>query len=856
MVMPSSITESLLYKRLKEDAELTNSAEILREKAQHLASTLIRDAETFTDHTVRHMDALWIVAEKVLTAEEIHEMTTAEVFLLIVAFYLHDIGMSYAGTEIGKQKLIESREYKASLAIENSRANTENAKHKALANAIRLVHAQKSEELATRPLPGTSEYLLEPQLIREQFGAICGRIAASHHWSIERVDAELGAQEVAPLAKNRSADLGFVAGILRIIDYAHINRERASRLDLALRPPLEETSLRHWNAQMNIDGPSRTPGDNELGYSASTPIANVDAWWLFYEFARGLNDEIGRVRRFLNARHVSANRLSLVGVRGINSPEEFERFIKTDGFLPLEVNVKTSSITRLVRLLAGESLYGKNFYAPIRELIQNSLDAVLLRRASADSIAESALGALPISVSMTVTRGEPVLEVRDWGIGMTEKIIVDHLLTIASDYWESQFPLDFPTLAEKFSPAGKFGIGFLSVFMLGDEISVSSQRTGSERHKLSMRGLGRRAELRKTAPEATSGTTVSIILSQEANDALKDLPANLPSLVPMLDAKVAVNWNGSQNSIAPRWVLSLEKFDFKQWALRAQKLLGDHPSIVSEEGFDYYFHRQLILKGSSRTPDNEAKTWPLGAPEYVEDNVRLIVDQVGRSLLCLRGFALQSVRTPGFIGVINSSTVTPDAAREKGLDFDSTELLGRAATSVKKKISENLDERAKLGFIPDQLDFIEWCAATFGDEVVTDSEFPWIPTMEIGGNVRFCTTKEFANLISKVDSIFLGINTGPITLSKAWSKQTRSPTHRELGVFFSGGQLGYVGSSESRTGSVIDLWEGYRNDTLFMLFVQLACAIWNISTDALLEMETLRHSGSTICGFWTRQAPP
>ena len=36
-----------------------------------------------------------------------------------------------------------------------------------------------------------------------------------------------------------------------------------------------------------------------------------------------------------------------------------------------------------------------------------------------------------------------------------------------------------------FKSAGKFGIGFLSVFMLGDEVNVESNRTGEERYRLS-----------------------------------------------------------------------------------------------------------------------------------------------------------------------------------------------------------------------------------------------------------------------------------------------------------------------------------------------------------------------------------
>ena len=90
-----------------------------------------------------------------------------------------------------------------------------------------------------------------------------------------------------------------------------------------------------------------------------------------------------------------------MGVRGAGSPEEFAKMVKTDGYLPLEVTVRTSSITRLVRLLAGESLYGKNFMAPVRELIQNSLDGVLLKKAVAKTPPDVLAASLPIELHLT-----------------------------------------------------------------------------------------------------------------------------------------------------------------------------------------------------------------------------------------------------------------------------------------------------------------------------------------------------------------------------------------------------------------------------------------------------------------------
>ena len=51
---------------------------------------------------------------------------------------------------------------------------------------------------------------------------------------------------------------------------------------------------------------------------------------------------------------------------------------------------------------------------------------------------------------------------------MSQKVMTDYLISIASDYWTSQFHIDFPRSKHSFRSCRKFGIGFLSVFMLGD----------------------------------------------------------------------------------------------------------------------------------------------------------------------------------------------------------------------------------------------------------------------------------------------------------------------------------------------------------------------------------------------------
>ena len=842
---------SLLHKKLSTDSELLNAIVTLRVKSEALAATLIRDADIFTDHTIRHMDALWLITEKILTPIEIDALTMAEAFLLAAGFYFHDIGMSYAATDEGRKFLEETLDYASVLSQAACDVDTEMVKANALAYAIRVHHARIAEEMAVKPIPGTTEWLLEPRVIRDQFGAHCGKVAASHHWSIERVESELGAKGNAPLAGNRSADLGFVAGVLRLIDYAHINRERASPFERSLRTPLGAESAMHWDAQQNIDGPQRNPQTNELAYASSSPVCNVDAWWLFYEFARGLNKEIIQVRRFLQSRTVSVDRLSLVGVQGASAPEDFEKLVKTDGFLPLEVNVKASSIDRLVRLLAGESLYGKNLFAPVRELIQNALDAILLKKVTAVTDADKALGSLPIKVKLQTDATGAVFSVSDWGIGMTKKILTEHLLTIASDYWEGQFHVDFPKASESFSPAGKFGIGFLSTFMLGRKIEVFSQRNGNDRYHLTIHGLGKRAELRPVSSNGSSGSTVTIHLSSHVIDEMLQLPEKLPTLIPMLDVQVQLDINGTLQTIAPKWVLQLDNVALKKWASESGAILARNTSISMRRDRGEVFHYNYRFREPKEfTPELELKQWPAGTPEYCEDGVRLLADSRGQSVLCLRGFALEIIHTPGFIGVINSDSTTPDAARGHSLDFDGKQLLERAISHTKSAISKNLTQRKNDGFIPDQIQFVSWCVSVYGYEVLKESAFPWIQIVVASGDSRYLSSAELTEILVDFDSIFLGINAEPTLVSKSWRSKSKMPGRRELGICFSDASPGYVG--EPRYGKLDELWSEFHSKVLFQAFLKAVSDSWKTTIPELLINTEMTHKSSAVCGFLSR----
>ncbi len=131
---------------------------------------------------------------------------------------------------------------------------------------------------------------------------------------------------------------------------------------------------------------------------------------------------------------------------------------------------------RLLDLMINSIYTHKEIF--LRELISNASDAI-------DKIYYKALTdeALSFSkqdyyISIDVDKENRTLVVRDTGIGMSEKELIDNLGVIAKSG-----SLDFKDDIEKqdgFDIIGQFGVGFYSAFMVADTVSVKSKALGSD----------------------------------------------------------------------------------------------------------------------------------------------------------------------------------------------------------------------------------------------------------------------------------------------------------------------------------------------------------------------------------------
>ncbi|HXR60500.1 MAG TPA: ATP-binding protein, partial [Solirubrobacterales bacterium] len=213
---------------------------------------------------------------------------------------------------------------------------------------------------------------------------------------------------------------------------------------------------------------------DRLEYTSGEPFNRdeAQAWWLCLDLLKNANRELREVDALLE--DSARRRFRLNGVRGVDDPVRMATYIRTEGWLPVDAVVHISDVNRIVEHLGGEQLYGRSASVGVRELIQNGIDAVRARR-ELESRADD-WG----SVTLEVGEDEqgPWIEVTDTGIGMSSRVLTGTLLDFGQSLWKSpDVAWELPGLAGRgFQSIGRFGIGFFSVFMLGDRVRVTSRR--------------------------------------------------------------------------------------------------------------------------------------------------------------------------------------------------------------------------------------------------------------------------------------------------------------------------------------------------------------------------------------------
>ncbi|MCJ2137423.1 ATP-binding protein [Methylobacterium sp. J-026] len=495
----------------------------LAERVKPILEQIHHVLDGLTVHDIGHATQLWEVAT-VIAGQKL-TLNPLEAYILGAAFLLHDAGLAIYAYDGGREELISRPEYADALSRQTRSENgapyhgdplatPEGAKQRAIFDVLRQIHAEQAQQLVRRQFTDPSDTTVKFHLIEDidllrDYAEVIGKISASHNWPIQRVIDELS-QPMTPGVKFRwTVEPLKLAALLRCADAAAIDERRAPTMAHVLARP-HGVSADHWAFQARLR-PAQVIGENNLlVFQSKAPFDRVDmdAWWLAFESLNVCHDEIVSCNKCLREQHLST--LHAEGVFGAHDPIVLSRCVKTAHWKPIDTTIKISDPTRLAKLLGGSQLYGDDPFVPLREILQNSADAIRARRLLDPDYKPTPENPFPGRIEVSALRdansGDYELICDDDGVGMTEAVLTGPLITFGKSLWTDALATRlFPGLSSNkdFFPSGRFGIGFFSVFMISSQVTVISRPadfpggpgSGAVRHVLAFRnGMNSRAE--------------------------------------------------------------------------------------------------------------------------------------------------------------------------------------------------------------------------------------------------------------------------------------------------------------------------------------------------------------------------
>lgn len=215
--------------------------------------------------------------------------------------------------------------------------------------------------------------------------------------------------------------------------------------------------------------------------------------------------------------------------------------------------------SRLLQLLSGEQLYGEPL-AAVRELLQNAFDAVREKIARRRLLSHVINPSNPIlekqfgdeeRVILTLESRKILIQgieqsqlwliCEDTGVGLTKNLISNHLLISGQSRRHDILELErrCESAGFRLGRTGQFGVGVLSYFMLANKVSITSTRFqdcgdyDAPGWHFTTHGVGDFGELKKLSSSfnGTSGTRVELCLRPEKHGDANEFAKRLQSFL-------------------------------------------------------------------------------------------------------------------------------------------------------------------------------------------------------------------------------------------------------------------------------------------------------------------------------------
>ena len=180
-----------------------------------------------------------------------------------------------------------------------------------------------------------------------------------------------------------------------------------------------------------------------------------------------------------------------------------------------------TEISQLLDLMINSLYSQKEIF--IRELISNSSDAIDKRRFEALTDAALLSDDEELAVTITTDADAKTLTISDNGIGMTEAEVIENIGTIARSgtkkFMEALKSND--DKGDDVSLIGQFGVGFYSVFMVADKVTLTTRKAGTDQ-AVQWESDGKGEFTLTETDKDSAGTSITLHLREDESEYLDD----------------------------------------------------------------------------------------------------------------------------------------------------------------------------------------------------------------------------------------------------------------------------------------------------------------------------------------------
>ncbi len=488
MNMPYSL---LIEELRKKDAQTTIENIIkIRENVSPILGRISAFFTDYTNHDVSHCDEVvlnlnWIIPEKV-----INSLNRYEIQILLLACYLHDVGMALGKSEAEEiARTSNFQLYKRQAAVRDKDKSDEEL----LRDYIRLIHHRRSEKYI---IDNYKELGIEDSSIARAVA-----ILARGHREEDLLDVEKFDSRYYVVSGKDPVCLSFLTGCLRLADELDITRVRAPELLLKLVSPKNSISKKEWEKHRSTLAIGTDRKKIKIQARCDNPIIHKS----ILITASKIKDTLDLVHKALINLPLDLKDKYFIELDGVMEPK-----IEEVGYLyrNFKFDFDTDAISKI---LMGERLY-RSKYDSCRELLQNSIDTCRLK-------VKIKANWQPL-IRIGISKDKNILWVEDNGMGMDEFIIENYLLKVGRSYYRStDFDYQYPGI--KMHAISEFGIGILSCFMISESFVIETYMDGGNALRLEISDIGEDVVVRPGSRH-DAGTRVELNLKPAVAEELSD----------------------------------------------------------------------------------------------------------------------------------------------------------------------------------------------------------------------------------------------------------------------------------------------------------------------------------------------